>query len=82
MAFDLERAGPAVANINDSRVFTGTLNYASDLVGSLLRCTLEDLSGAVLAPHDRIDAKFGERGSPSQRREDAVIFVWSDAVQS
>ena len=63
---DLERRGPAAANIDDAGVLAGTDQNALAPRREFLQEQARTLVGAVLAPHHADDAEFGYRGRPSQ----------------
>ena len=83
VGFDLEGAGPAVADVDDAGVLARTLHDASRLRvfgGQALEVDAAGLVGAVLAPHHAVNAEFSEAGRASERRFDALVLVRSDAV--
>ena len=68
VAFNLESAGPAIANVDDAGVFAWPLNDAVAPGGEALEMDAARFIGAMLAPHYGID-EFGERGTrPSAAR--------------
>ncbi len=77
---DLEGAAPSVANVDDAGVFAGTLNDALALGRQALQVDARRLVGAVLAPHDAVDAKLGEAWDAAEGGEDRLVFVSGDAV--
>ncbi len=79
--FDLEGAGPAVADVDDAGVFAGPLDDAIALRGQALEVDAAGLIGAVLAPHHAVDAELGERGRAAERRENALVLLRGDAVR-
>ena len=78
--FDFEGAGPAVAHIDDSRVFARPLDDTIAFGGQALEMNAAGFVGAVLAPHHAVDAKLGERGGAAERRENALVLLRGDAV--
>ena len=69
--FDLEGAGPAVADVDDAGVFARPLDDAAAdrcLGGQALEVDAGGLVGAVLAPHHAVDAQFGEEGRAAEGR--------------
>ena len=59
---DLESAGPAIADVDDARIFPGTLHYAAAARGQALQVNARRFIGTMLAPHHAEDPQFGERG--------------------
>ena len=80
VALDLEGAGPAVADVDDAGVLAGALDDAVAFGGQALEMDAAGLVGAVLAPHDGVDAEFGEGGYAAQSRKDAAVLLRGDAV--
>ncbi len=74
--FDLEGAGPAVANVDDARIFSRALQHAAAVCGQPLEMHARRFVRAVLAPHDTEDAEFGKRRLASaEQRLDSLVFV-------
>ena len=80
VAFDFEGAGPSVADVDDAGVFARPLHHAVALGRQAFEMDAAGLIGAVLAPHDAVNAKFGEGWDAAEGLENAVIFVRGDAV--
>src|SRR5579864_314301 len=79
--FDLERTGPAIANIDDARVLARSLQHEFTAGGQSLQVHARRFIGAVLAPHHAEDAEFGERGlAPAEQLLDLFVLVGSKAV--
>ena len=78
--FDLEGAGPAVAHVDDARVFAGPLDDTVAFGGQALEVRPAGLVGAMLAPHHAVNAQLSERRRAAQRRENAVVLLRRDAV--
>src|SRR5260370_22360933 len=62
---DFERAGPAVADVNDAGIFPRPLHDQLTARGQTPQVNARRLIRTVLAPHHAEDAKFGPRGLPS-----------------
>src|SRR5205807_2221368 len=78
--FNFESAGPAVAHIDDSGIFSWPLNHALAARRQALQMHARRLIGAVLAPHYAEDAQLGERRLPTQNAFDFFVFSRCDAV--
>src|SRR5882672_2079801 len=59
---DLERASPAIADVDDARVLSRPLQHQLAARGQPLQVYAGRLVGAVLAPHHAENTKFGQRG--------------------
>src|SRR5271156_5021837 len=57
--FDLESTGPAIADIDDARVLSWTLEYAFAACRQAFQMHARRFVRAMLAPHHAEDAKFG-----------------------
>src|SRR5260370_21515555 len=81
MRLDLESAGPAIADVDDPRVFARPLQNAVAARRQTLQMHARGLVGAVLAPHHAEDAQFGERGLASaQKLLDLVVLLERESV--
>src|SRR4029453_1829229 len=60
--FDFESNGKTAADIDDARVFTGTLEDCRAFCGKPFQVDARTLVAAVLAPHHAEDAQFGPCG--------------------
>src|SRR3546814_16878202 len=60
VAFHLEDRGLPVADIDHARVLAGALDHPGGLGRQLAEVDARGLVGAMLRPHDRKDAEFGE----------------------
>ena len=79
--FDLERAGPAVADVDDAGVLSRALHDALAARGQPLQVDARGFVGAVLAPHHAEDAEFGQGGLASaQKLADFLVFVERESV--
>ena len=78
---DFERAGPAVADVNDAGILARPLHHQLAARGQTLQVNARRFIGAVLAPHHAEDAKFGPRGFASaEQLLDFFEFFRSEAV--
>ena len=78
---DLERAGPAVANVNDAGIFTRPLHHQLAARGQTFQVNARRLIRAMLAPHHAENAEFGPRGLASaEQLFDFVEFFRREAV--
>src|SRR5262249_47798347 len=68
------------ADIDDSRVLTGALQYGRTASRQPLQVDARTLVAAVFAPHHAEDAEFGVRGLPFQDRNDALVFGFCQIV--
>ena len=82
MGLDLESAGPAVADINDAGILSRPLHHELAACRQPLEVDAGGLVGAVLAPHDAVDAQLREPGSPPQGGNDPLVLFGCDAVLS
>ena len=80
MRFDFESAGPAVAYVDDAGILSRTLHHSLALGRQTLQMNARGLVGAVFAPHDAVNAELRQAGGASQRAQDALILVSSNAV--
>ncbi len=80
VALDLERAGPAVAYIDDAGVFTRSLNHALALGRQTLQMHAARFVGAMFAPHHAVNAQLGEGRDASQCRQNPLVFLRGNAV--
>ena len=79
--FDLEGAGPAVADVDDARVLARPLHHQPAARRQPLQMHARGFVGAVLAPHHAEDAQFGDGGLASaQQLFDLLVFVGREAV--
>ena len=77
----LEGAGPAVANVDDSRVLSGPLQHALAARRQSLQMNARRLVGAMLAPHHTENAEFGDRWlAPAEQLLDFFVLIRSQAV--
>ena len=80
VGLDLERHGPAVAQVGDAGVFADAhehvlLHFLGHLVAELAQVVLRGLVGAVLAPHHRVHGEFRAGGAAAQDLDDLVELV-------
>ena len=80
MGFDLEGAGPAVANIDDAGILARPLDHAIALGRQAFEMYAGGLVGAMLAPHHAIDSQLREAGRAAEGLDNALIFLRCDAV--
>ena len=80
VALDLKGAGPAVAHVNDAGVLARPLDDEVALGGQPLKMHATGLIGAMLAPHDAVNAQLGKRGDAPQRLLDAAVLIRGNAV--
>ena len=81
MRLNLERARPAVADVNDSRVLPRPLQYTLAVGRQSLQVYARRFIRAVLAPHHAENAEFGERRLASAKQLlDPLVFVECYAV--
>ena len=79
--FHLECDGPAVADVDDARVFLARLHeHGRAGGGKLPQLALGVFIRAMLAPHDGEDAQLGEVRIAPEDALDACVFVGRDAV--
>src|ERR1700677_1638004 len=72
---DLECTAPTVPHVDDARVLSRPLDHAVALGGQALEMHTAGLVRAMLAPHDRINAQFGERRYEAKSCQNAVVFM-------
>ena len=78
--FNLERGDQAVANVHDTGVFAGALHDELAARRQALEVHFAGFVGAVLAPHHREDAEFGDVRFAAEDLFDAGVFVRRQAV--
>ena len=79
--FDLEGAGPAVADVDDAGILSRPLQHAFAACGQPLQMHARRFVGTVLAPHYAEDAEFGKRRlAVAEKLLDFLVFVGSKAV--
>ena len=81
MALHLEDAGQPVADVDDASVFAGPLDDPRRLGGEPAQMNPRRFIGAMLVPHRRENAEFGECRRAADEREDARIFVRLQAMR-
>ena len=70
-----------VPNIDHSGVFPGAADHLRTVGRQRSKPLFRGLVGAVLVPHGREDAEFGQRRLPVQKPQNAGVFVRLDAVR-
>ena len=81
MRFDLESAGPSIADINDASVLARPLHHAPAARRQPLQMHAGRFVGAMLAPHHAEDAKLGDGGLASaEKLFDLLVFFRREAV--
>src|SRR5262249_38919474 len=78
--FDFEGAGPAIADVDDAGIFSGSLHYALAPRGKPLQVHARRLVRAVLAPHHTENTQLGQRGLATKQVEDFLVLVRRNAV--
>ena len=79
--FDLEGAGPTLADVDDAGVLAWSLQHMAAVRGQSSQMNARRLVRAVLAPHHAENAEFGERRFASaQEFLDLFVFIQSEAV--
>ena len=71
----LEHADVAVADVDDARVLARAVDDSRALGRQLAQVQARRLVRAMLVPHRRDDAEFGEGRRPADQRDEARIFV-------
>ena len=82
MGLDLEGAGPAVADVDNAGILSRPLHHARAARRQPLEVDARGLIGAVLTPHDAVDAQLGQPGRPPQGGHDTLVLFGCDAVLS
>jgi len=78
---DFESAGPAVTDVDDAGVLSGTLQHTLAARGQALQMHARRFVGTVLAPHHAEDAEFGERRlALAKKLFNLFVFAGSEAV--
>src|SRR5579863_6762802 len=79
--FDFEGAGPAIANLDDARVFARALHNATAARRQPLQMHAGRFVGTVLAPHHAENAEFGDsRLASAEKLFDFLVFVRGEAM--
>src|SRR5260370_26100586 len=78
--FDLERASPTVADIDDAGVLARPLDHQLAACGQAFQMYARRLVRAVLAPHHAEDTELGERRLAAERVLDALVLIRRNAV--
>ena len=80
MALHFEDAGQAIADVDHARVLARPLDDPRCFRRQASEMHFRGFVGAVLVPHRRHDAEFGEaRVAPDQLAE-ALVFIWLQPV--
>ncbi len=83
MRLNLERAGPAIANVNDAGILPRPLQYAPAVYWQPLQMNPRRFVGAVFAPHHAEDTELGQRRfTPTQQGFDPFVFLHRQPVIS
>ena len=82
--FDLERHGPAVADINDASVLADTheevfLHRGGLFLAELFEVDLGGLVRAVLRPHNGVHGELGVRGAAAEELADLRVLLFLEA---
>ncbi len=80
VAFHLEDAGEAVADVDDAGVLAGPLNDPRRLRRQPAQMHFRGFVGAMLVPHRRDDAEFGEARIAADERAKTLVLVGLQAV--
>jgi len=80
VALHLEDAGVTVTDVDDARVLARALDHPRRRGRQPAQVLSRGLVRAVLVPHRRDDAEFGERRVTADERPEAVILVRFEAV--
>ena len=81
MRLDLERARPAITNVDDAGILSGALQHVFAARGQALQMHARRFIGAVLAPHHAEDAELREGGFASpEKLLDLLVFIRGEAV--
>ena len=75
VALHLEDADVAVANVDHARVLARPIDDMGALGRQLAQVKARRLVRAMLVPHRRDDAEFGEGRGPADQRDEPRIFV-------
>jgi hypothetical protein len=81
VALHLEDHGLPVADVDDARVLARAADHLRARGVQRPEPLLRRLVGAVLVPHGREDAEFGERGRAPDDVEDALVLVGLEPVR-
>ena len=74
VAFHLEDAGIAIADIDHPGILARALDHPGRLGGQLFQMGAGGFVGAMLAPHHAEDAQLDKGGLAAHQLQDAVIF--------
>ena len=80
VALDLEDAGETLADIDDAGVLARPLDDVGRVGWQGLQPPFRGFVRAVLGPHDREDAEFGEGRFPAHDGEDSLVLFGRQAV--
>ena len=80
VALHLEDGGLAITNVDHAGIFAWSAYHLRPLGRQLLKVDARALVGAMLRPHDREDPQFGDIGFAAQRVQDALIFLFIEAM--
>ncbi len=80
MAFHLEDAGVAIADVDDAGVLAGAANHPGRLGRKLAQVDARGLIGTMLVPHGRENAELGEARRAADEFQDALIFLGLEAM--
>ena len=80
VALHLEDAGETVADVDDARVLARPLDHVRPRGRQPAQVLARGLVRAVLVPHRRDDAEFGERRVAPDQAAEAVVLIRRQAV--
>ena len=81
VALHLEHADVAIADVDDARVLARTVDDLRALGRQLAQVQAGRLVRAMLVPHRRDDAEFGEGRRPADELDEARVFVRFEPVR-
>ncbi len=77
---DLEHGRLALADVHHAGILAGPLDHARPPGGQAAQVHPRAFVAAVLRPHDRKDAEFGQGGRAPQRNHDALVLRGGEVV--
>ncbi len=80
VAFHLENARVAVANIDDASILSRTANHPGGFCRELPQMDAGRFVGTVLVPHGRENPELREAWRSADQPENALVFLWLETM--
>ena len=80
LRFDLVRDRQTITDIDDARIFAGSLEDSRAFCRKAAEMNTRALVAAVLAPHDAEDSEFGQRRLAFEDIDDLPVLAFRQVV--